>query len=481
MRNPGRFTHGALLSLALFLAQAPVALAQNRHVLPLVMPVGSEREGLVRITNTSDRHGTVTIHAIDDSGERFGPVTLPVGPKVTVQFFSMNLEHGGRGLSAGVGDGTGLWRLELETDLDIEPLAYVRTPDKFLTSVHDVVQGVSMRWEVPYFNSADAVDKQSLLRVINVSGADAEVQVEGYDDAGAPAPGGAVRFTLPAGEARLLSAQMLETGDSAFEGALGDGLAKWHLTVSADQPLVVMGLLSLNRTGHLANLSTSTIGRDRGSAGFAPADEAAFDALFVGKAIVGTESSMEVSYHRYLGGNRFTDSDPENGETESGTYTYRGTGPNTGIIDVTYDHGARCSASLVFSSATAGTASNTCEGGYSASGSWKAVWSPPIVNFAPVDQATFDALVIGRVADLEEGHTARFFRDNRFIYSDPLLGLVEGGYTYERAASDAGTLDISLDIGIGCSFGMNFLTATGGTFTTDCITSGDASGRWRLR
>ena len=230
--------------------------AGGAHVLPLVMPAGTDREGLVRITNRSGRAGTVTVHAVDDTGRRFGPARMTVGARATAQLFSGDLERGGRGLSGGVGDGEGYWRLELETDLDIVPLSYVRTPDKFLTSVHDVVRCEAGRCEVPFFNSAGALDKQSWLRVVNLSGAATEVRVEGRDSAGAPAPGGAVRFTLAGGAARLLSAQMLEAGDASFEGALGDGAGKWLLTVSAERPLAVMGLLSLRRTGHLTNLST---------------------------------------------------------------------------------------------------------------------------------------------------------------------------------------------------------------------------------
>ena len=232
------------------------APARKTSLLALVMPAGTEREGLVRITNRSERAGTVTVHAVDDTGRRFGPARLAVGARATAQLFSGDLERGGRGLSGGVGDGEGYWRLELETDLDIVPLSYVRTPDKFLTSVHDVVRCEAGRCAVPFFNSAGALDKQSLLRVVNLSGAATEVRVEGRDSAGAPAPGGAVRFTLSGGAARLLSAQMLEAGDASFEGALGDGAGKWLLTVSAERPLAVMGLLSLRRTGHLTNLST---------------------------------------------------------------------------------------------------------------------------------------------------------------------------------------------------------------------------------
>ena len=487
MRNPNPFNAalGTVLSLALLLAQAPAALAQNKHTLPLFISASHPTlQGLARIINLSERAGEVTIHAIDDTGQRFGPVTLSLGAKATQNFTSDDLRDGNAALSGGVGSGQGHWRLELDTNLDIDPLAYSRPrEDAFLTSTHDVVaEGESMRWRVPFFNPGSATRRQSWLRVVNTSGIDTEVTVEGLDDRGA-AGTGVVRFDLAADAARMLSVQELEQGsdDSSFEGRLGDGVGKWQLFVSADRPIQVMSLL-LSETGHLTNLSTSSIGRGGSSPGVAPADEAAFDALFVGKVIIGTESSEEVAYHRYLGGNRFTDTQPEDGETETGSYTYRGTGPNTGIIEVSYDHGARCSAKLLFSSATAGTYTNSCEGGYRGpGGSWNAVWSPQIDDFAPVDQTAFDALFVGRVVDSGDNDTTRFLGGNRFIYIDTEDGDTETGrYTYQRTASNAANLGIHYDDGSQCSFSMMFSSATGGTFTTTCDSSGYARGTWRL-
>ena len=489
MRNPDRFnvTLGTVLSFALLLAQVPAVLAQNKHTLPLFVSASHQTlQGFARIINLSERDGEVTIHAIDDTGQRFGPVTLSLEAKATRHFNSDDLKDGNteKGLSGDVGSGQGNWRLELDTDLDIDPLIYTRPRgDGFVTSTHDVVaESESMRWRVSFFNPGSNTAQQSWLRVVNTSDIDTEVTVEGLDDNGA-AGTGVVRFDLAADAARMLSAQELEQGsaDSTFDGRLGDGHNKWQLFVSADQPIQVMSLL-LSESGHLTNLSTSTFGRGGSSSGFAPADEAAFDALFVGKVIIGTESSEEVAYHRYLGGNRFTDTHPEDGETETGSYTYRGTGPNTGTIEVSYDHGARCSANVLFSSATAGTYTNSCEGGYRGpGGSWKAVWSPQIDDFAPVDQTAFDALFVGRVVDSGDNDTTRFLGGNRFIYIDTEDGDTESGrYTYQRTASNAVTLGIHYDDGSQCSFSMMFSSASGGTFTTTCDSSGYHSGTWRL-
>ena len=264
MRNPDWFnvTHGALLSLALLLGHAPAAFAQNKHTLPLFFSASHQTlQGFVRIINRSERDGEVTIHAIDDTGQRFGPVTLSLKAKATQHFNSDSLRDGDpdKGLSGSIANGEGNWRLEIETNLDIEPLAYSRPKGEgFITSTHDVADGASMRWHVAMFNPGSNADQQSWLRVVNTSGIDTEVTVEGLDDEGS-AGAGVVSFDLAGDAARLLSAQELEQGsaDSTFDGRLGDGAGKWQLFVSAGRPIQVMSLL-LGQSGNLTNLSTVT-------------------------------------------------------------------------------------------------------------------------------------------------------------------------------------------------------------------------------
>jgi len=195
-----------------------------------------------------------------------GPVTVSLNASATRHFNSKDLKDGNpaKGLSGGIGTGQGNWRLELDTPLDIDPLAYTRPQgDGFVTSTHDVVaEGESMRWRVPFFNPGGNSKQHSWLRVVNISGMDTEVMIEGRDDRGAPPPGGEVRFSLPADAARMLSAKALEEGSSEsefeFDGSFGDGSGKWQLFVSADHPIQVMSLL-LSDTGHLTNLSTSSV------------------------------------------------------------------------------------------------------------------------------------------------------------------------------------------------------------------------------
>ena len=244
-RDPGHAT-----------ALANVAGAQHRHTLPLVLAASSAAPGgFIRIVNRSPRAGTVRLHAFDDTGRRFGPVTLSLDAQESVQLNASHLESGNasKGLSAGIGDGQGHWRLELDTPLDIEALSYARSADGSLASLHEVVANESMRHHVLTFNPASNLTKRSLLRLVNPSGLDAQVLITGRDDRGEAPPEGAVRLTLAADTARTLSAQALEAGAEGIEGRFGDGAGEWQVFVSADRPIQVMSLLA--SPGNLVNLS----------------------------------------------------------------------------------------------------------------------------------------------------------------------------------------------------------------------------------
>lgn len=254
MKIPTAYVFTVLLS--------QIVLAQTQYTLPLVMSASNDDQlGLIRIINHSDRAGTVEIYAIDDSGARFGPVSLSLDALEAVNFDSADLEEGNTlvNLSGGVGSGEGNWRLEMSSELDIVALAYIRAADGFVNSMHDVAaEDAPMRYRVPTFNPST----RSLLRLINPHDADTTVTITGRDDRGEPSPEGEVRLTLPPNAACTVTAPELESGDindcpSAFEGRFGNGWRKWRLLVHAARPIHVMSMLK-NPGGQLANLSSSS-------------------------------------------------------------------------------------------------------------------------------------------------------------------------------------------------------------------------------
>lgn len=237
-------------------ASAQGSASLNVHRVPLFMSESNEvQEGFVRVINHSAEAGAVSVFAIDDAGGQFGPVTLSLGAGANQHFNSTDLEFGnaGKGLDTGTGAGQGDWRLRFETELDIEVLAYIRTEDGFVTSMHDLVEDEGHCWRVPFFNPASNFRQRSLLRLINDGAAAAAVQLHGKDDASV-SPGSTVSLTLAAGTARTLTAVDLESGGDNLTGSLGDGKGKWQIAVTADRAIDVVNILE-SPTGNLTNLS----------------------------------------------------------------------------------------------------------------------------------------------------------------------------------------------------------------------------------
>ena len=77
------------------------------------------------------------------------------------------------------GPGAGNWYLELTSDLDIMVLSYIRHPDGFLTSMHDLAPRVGTRYVVAIF--ASNLNQQSSLRLVNPGTEAADVRIRGVD------------------------------------------------------------------------------------------------------------------------------------------------------------------------------------------------------------------------------------------------------------------------------------------------------------
>ena len=236
--------------------------AHDLYLFPLAS--NTKWEGFARIINYSAEAGEVRIEGVDDVGSRFGPVTLSMEAHQTRHFNSGDLADGNpsKGLPDGLGGrAAGNWQLRLVTELDIEPLAYIRTEDGFVTTVHEVAHSTggedTIEYYVPFFNPGENAQQVSRLRLVNQGNEAVDVSITGTDDDGMAPAGGEVTLTLPAREVRTITAQQLEAGGNDLSGSFGNGTGKWRLLVTADGPIEVMSLLE-SPTGHLANLSATT-------------------------------------------------------------------------------------------------------------------------------------------------------------------------------------------------------------------------------
>ena len=223
----------------------------------------------LRIINHSTEAGTVSIVAYDDAGSSYGPATLEIDAGEAVHFNAGDLEAGNedKGLRDGIGTGTGAWRLELTSALDIEVFSYSRTEDGVVSGMQEVVPRTGSGYRIGLFNPASTVGQISRLRLINRGAKPVAVTIEGKDDGG-ESPGGAVRLTLPARGSRQVTATELESGEGeGLVGALGDGNGRWRLLVTADGAIEVMNLLASATSGAMTNLSSGPMAAEDGDDG----------------------------------------------------------------------------------------------------------------------------------------------------------------------------------------------------------------------
>ena len=476
------------------------------HTLPLVLPASSQAlQGFVRILNQSDRAGTVSIHAIDDSGRRFGPVSLAIGARSARHFNSTDLERGnvGKGLSGGVGDGSGSWRLVLDTSLDIDPLAYIRTADGFVTSMHDVVAADDAgRYIVPFFNPGKNRSQVSMLRIINPSSDAAQVEIDGTDDRG-NSPVSTVRISIPPGSARTLTVQDLEAGASGLTGRFGSGSGKWKLSATADRTIQVVNLLR-SPSGHLANLSTvmaaaatppPTVGPDLvvqspSVSNSSPNTGQSFT-LQASVDNLGSARSAATTLRYY----RSSDATISRKDTEVGTDAVRGLAASNSSSESitlkapttpgTYYYGA-CVDAVPGESVLANNCSEVVK--VTVSGS---------AGYAPKDQAAFEQWAVLQSGSglygkqLRTEWTSGPFGGGGFGERYTFLSggqwhdtsYIQGRYTYRNTGPNAGvvTLTGGLLLGSACTLSMTFASASGGTLVFDCNGHLSSFDNWRAR
>ena len=346
----------------------------DHYTLPLLLPSGTtgEPQGVLRILNGTDESGTVEIHAIDDAGTRSGPATFTLNASAAAEFSASDLVSGNamKGLTGSIGTLSGDVRLEIDTDLQIIPTAYVRAADGTLSTMHDSVRasaasGGGYEYLVPIFNPSTEMTQESRLRLINPGDAQATVTVEAADDEGTAASGGRVELTLAGGAARTLTAQQLEAGDTGLTGRLGAGVGNWRLNVSSDEPIQVLNVVS-STSGYVNNLSTTAV------AGSAPANHEAFNERIPSAGIELRTDTGDFTFTAGAG-DRFTETGESDGMAVSstGSYAYEAIGPDAGRLALSYDGGEVCAANLYFASLTSGWFASHCSGSdHPAEGTW---------------------------------------------------------------------------------------------------------------
>ena len=324
--------------------------------------------------------------------------------------------------------------------------------------------------------------QQSRLRLVNLGDTVAEAEIVATDDEG-NRPEDTVKVTVPAGGACMVTAQELESGEATdpchceVSGALGAGTGKWQLSVTTDKSIQVMSVLKTPE--HLTNLSTIRF------VGFAPPDEAAFNARFAGLRVRATDGSGHVDF---VSSGSF--SELTLGQTYEGSYTYENKGPNSGTLVFDYDDGEECTALAAFDSFIAGTTLSVCEDGgvleLQPIRSWVLEDIGP-AGMAPVDQAAFDALVGSRrlVPDAGSSLGVPVVFGSPGEFSQGTGGSERTGtYVYENTGRSSGTVVLTYADGGTCTLGLVFEADDSGRMEYTCVDASNNTTRgstnWRL-
>ncbi|MYH17031.1 MAG: hypothetical protein F4149_17845 [Gammaproteobacteria bacterium] len=194
---------------------------------------------VLRLVNPSGLEASATITGTDDSGSSPGsPVMLTVPSNAACEVDAVELESGS-GLAcgepqAGLGDGTGKWRLSIETEAPLVAMGLLRSPTGHLSNLSGAVtadaEGV---WHVPLFPSAsDPSGRQGFARVASHADRAGSVRVRAFDDSDADHASPSLR--LGAGEAKQFNSDDLEVGNAAkgLTGSTGSGTGDWRLALS---------------------------------------------------------------------------------------------------------------------------------------------------------------------------------------------------------------------------------------------------------
>ena len=225
-----------------------VAVVDGRREAAIFNP-GSNRnqESLLRLVNPGEAEAVVTISAVDDKGLSPGEgatATIPAGASRT--YAAAELESGSAaGLEGAIGDGTGKWRLELESEEEIVAMSLLSSPTGHLTNLSTAPDNEEDgAHAVPLFPSAsDAQGRQGFLRVMNRSDEGGEVAVRAFDDTDREYE--TLTLAVGANETKHFNSDDLELGnaDKGLIGSTGAGEGDWRLELTSELDIDVLSYI----------------------------------------------------------------------------------------------------------------------------------------------------------------------------------------------------------------------------------------------
>ena len=218
----------------------------NDRVIAIFNPGSNTAQvSLLRLVNHGDESVEVTVRGVDDQGQSPGREVLFTLPPGTARApTAADLESGAEATGA-LGDGSGKWRLTVESTAPVYAMSLLESPTGHLTNLsRGPVTPVGGAHSVPLFPSAaDPDGREGFVRVVNRETRAGSVTITAVDDAGQAH--GDVTLALGAGQTVHFNSEDLERGNAAkgLSGSVGTGSGNWRLALSGDVDIDVLGYI----------------------------------------------------------------------------------------------------------------------------------------------------------------------------------------------------------------------------------------------
>ena len=214
------------------------------HYVPTFNPAdNSDQVSLLRLVNGGDEAATITIEGVDDDGVAGDTVSLSLDARTARTVSSQDLESG-VDVDGALGDGTGKWRLTVDSDRPLIVASLLESPTGHLTNLSTVPVVEGDLHSVPLFPAAsDELGRQGFARVINRGDSDAEVIIAAFDETDRDY--GSVTLMVGANETKHFNSDDLELGNDrkGLTGSTGAGEGDWRLELTSEADIEVLSYI----------------------------------------------------------------------------------------------------------------------------------------------------------------------------------------------------------------------------------------------
>ena len=454
----------------------------GRHDLAIFNPGSNlDQESLLRLSNPGEEPAEISVAGVDDAARSPGrgvSLTIPAGASRT--YTAAELESGDSvGLQGSLGDGTGKWRLTVESTREIVAMSLLSSPTGHLTNLSTAPDNeTDGTHRIPLFPAAsDPNGRQGFARVINRSDTAGSVAIQSFDDTDRVYE--ALMLAVGAYETKHFNSDDLELGNAGkgLTGSTGAGEADWRLELSSDLEIDVLSyvrttdgfLTAMHDTvppeGTRHRVAVFNPGSNASQASRLRLVNAGEDVAEV--TVVGIDDAGKISDTVSLSVPPDTSRSLTAHELENGGDGFDGMlGDGTGKWRLNVASTQPITVMNLLSSPT---------------GHLTNLSTAPAADFAPEGDTVFrERFLGGWVVATDPESRVEFLADDRFRMTAG-SGSRAGGYTYARTGRNEASVVLDFDDGNRCTYLLAFASRLSGRHTYTCDDGESGESVWHAR